>query len=311
MNVWILVSVIFLTVGLKPQALKDFSNIKVFSEQDKYQAQTSRKNIDDNIVRPVRKSSDSLGVVLTATSAVAGDVASGEVLWEKSASEIRSIASISKLMTALVFLENNPGWSEPITMEVADEIGGDTANIKREEVVTVRDLFMASLIASDNNATMALVRSTGLSSEDFVRQMNAKAKALGLNSTHFVEPVGLNADNKSTALEIFKLARTAFANKEISSATSQKNYSFTAISGQSHKIKSTNGLLGAYLNVVSGKTGFTEQAGHCVVVEVSDSEGHKIISVVLGSASNDDRFRDAKILSAWVLANFSWPKQAN
>ncbi len=192
-----------------------------------------------------------------------------------------------------------------ITLEKRDEANSNAPNILRGEVVTVKDLFYTSLIASDNNTTNALVRSTGLDRDDFVDLMNKKAKDLGLDNTEFKDPTGLNQDNKSTALEILQLAAVAFAEPEIVEATSKKNHNFWSISGTHHKIFSTNNLLNSYLDVVAGKTGFIFESGYCLVSEIK-SNNNNIIAVVLGSETNLDRFQDLKILSSWILDNFVW-----
>ena len=228
------------------------------------------------------------------------------ILWQKNADQVRSIASITKLMTALVFLDNNPGWNTEITLEEQDEINGGTNRILRGEIVTVRDIFYTSLISSDNNATRALVRSTGLEENSFVDQMNAKAKDLDLSNTDFADPTGLKDNNKSTALDILVLARIAFNNQDINDAVSRAVYNFQAISGKNHKITTTNKLFNSFLDIKAGKTGFVNASGYCLVAEVGGVGEQNIISVVLGSDSHDGRFQDLKILSAWVLDNFTW-----
>ncbi|PWB38696.1 MAG: hypothetical protein C3F02_02180 [Parcubacteria group bacterium] len=306
MNLWSIISVILITLGLSPARVSYLSTVEVFNQGTEATANIQRVAVDNSLVLPQRKNLSSLGVKISASSAAVMDEASETVLWQKSAKEIRSIASISKLMTALVFLEHNPGWDNKITMLAEDEVGADTPNILQDEEVTVKNLFFTALVGSDNNATRALVRSTGLSLDDFVKLMNDKAKQMGLVNTYFADPIGLNSQNSSTALEVLKLAKTAFNNKDIDSATTLKVYNFNAPSGKNYKIKSTNYLLSSYLKVKNGKTGSTDQAGYCLVVKVAGRDKQNIITVVLGSDNQDDRFKDAKILSAWTLENFSW-----
>lgn len=106
-------------------------------------------------------------------------------LFAEKADEPQPIASITKLMTALVFLDNNPGWENPYTITEADKIEGGRLNLFLGDEVTVKDLFYTSLVASDNGATMALVHASGLSDEEFLKKMNDKAAALGLKNTSF------------------------------------------------------------------------------------------------------------------------------
>ena len=116
----------------------------------------------------------------------------------------------------------------------------------------------------------------------------------------------MSEGNKSTALDILHLAQAALSQEDIRAVTSKRVYNFTSVSGQAHRIYSTNKLLDSYLNIAAGKTGFITAAGYCLVSEISEIDGHNIIGVVLGSETHDDRFQDLKILSAWILDNFTW-----
>jgi serine-type D-Ala-D-Ala endopeptidase (penicillin-binding protein 7) len=307
MNLWLLISTIVISLGLTANPNYQLPLISIFESEAGITANFEAVELDDtaNII-PHKIDNKSLGVKIAAVSAATMDKNTGLILWQKNADQIRSIASITKLMTALVFLDNNPGWDIEVTLEEQDEINGGTNRILRGEIVKVKDIFYTALIASDNNATRALVRSTGLEEEDFVDQMNAKAKELELSNTNFVGPTGLKDDNKSTALDILVLAKTAFANQDINNAVSEAVYNFKAISGQHHKIISTNKLFSSFLDIKAGKTGFINASGYSLVAEVGGGSGQSIISVVLGSATHDDRFQDLKILSSWVLNNFTW-----
>jgi len=257
-------------------------------------------------ILPQKINNNSWGVKIKAESAAVIDKKTGMILWQKNAEEQRSLASITKLMTALVFLENNPGWNTSITMIKKDEVNGGNVNIFRGETVKVKNLFYTSLIASDNNATNALVRSTGLEKNQFISLMNKKAKELGLENTSFVGVTGLNDNNISTALDVLKLARKAFSNEDIKEVTSHRVYSFYTSQGKFKKVYSTNKLLDSYLNIQAGKTGYITASGYCLVGEVLGNTNEDIITVVLGSDTHDGRFYDLKVLSAWVLDNFSW-----
>ncbi|MFA6466369.1 MAG: serine hydrolase [Patescibacteria group bacterium] len=307
MNLWILVSTIIFSWGLNSHAIYQLPLVSIFNSEQGTMANLEKVVVaDEKKIVPHKIDNKSLGVKIQAVSAASMDKDTGIILWQKNATEQRSIASITKLMTTLVFLEHNPGWENEVTMEETDEVSGGTNRILRGEIVTVRDLFYTALIASDNNATEALARSTGLSKEEFIKKMNSKARDLSLNNTSFKGLTGLQDDNKSTALDILSLAKVAFANQHISDAVSRSAYNFQAKSGQNHEIKTTNKLFNSFLDIKAGKTGFTNAAGYCLVAEVGNKDGHDIISVVLGSDTHDGRFQDLKILSAWVLNNFIW-----
>ncbi|MBT4849916.1 D-alanyl-D-alanine carboxypeptidase [Candidatus Parcubacteria bacterium] len=307
MSLWSIISTVVIALGLTSSPVYHLPTIDFVEDGQNKQAilndhQVSNQN---RTALPHKLDNGSLGVKITAQSAAVIDKDSGIVLWKKNADQIRSIASITKLMTAIIFLENKPDWNDSIVLEPRDEANGGTPDIKRGETVRVKDLFHTSLIASDNNATLALVRSTGLTRDEFVKEMNKKAKSLGLENTHFVGPTGLSDDNKSTAIEILQLAKYAFEHEDINAVAGLAEYNFTSLSGESHRIFSTNQLLSSYLDIEAGKTGFINASGYCIVAEVKGEQAN-VITVVLGSETNPDRFQDLKILTGWILENFDW-----
>lgn len=230
------------------------------------------------------------------------------LLFAKNADVPQPIASITKLMTALVFLETKPDWQTQYKIRVEDNISGGRLNLFLGETVTLRDLFLTSLIASDNGATMALVHASGLSEQDFIARMNTLAKDLRLNKTFFTDPIGLSARNVSTAREVALLARAALDKPEISDAVSRKDYSFTTLEGKEKFIESTDYLLfdpaPGELRPLGGKTGYTDLAGYCFVGRFKGLGGEELITVVLNSPGRNDRFRESKTLVGWVLDNY-------
>jgi D-alanyl-D-alanine endopeptidase (penicillin-binding protein 7) len=232
--------------------------------------------------------------------------------YAKNADEVQPIASITKLMTALIFLENNPGWEKIYEITTADKVAGGRLNLFPGDNVKIKDLFYTSLVASDNGATLALVNSTGLSETEFVAKMNKKAKKLGLTKTHFVDPIGLSSNNVSTAREVALFAKVALSQKEIRQATESKEYTFVTLEGKTKKLESTDYLLfdseKNSFSVLGGKTGYTDQAGYCFVGRFKDSSGQEVISVVLNSAGKNERFRESKTLVNWVFQNYNWLK---
>ena len=231
-------------------------------------------------------------------------------LFDKKSDEVQPIASISKLMTALVFLDNNPGWDTTYIITDADKIEGGKLNLFSGEEIKLRDIFETSLIASDNGATMALVHASGLSEKEFIQEMNDKAAHLRLLKTKFIDATGLSDDNVSTAREVALLAKEALAHPEIASATESKGYNFTTVNGREKTIESTDYLLfdseKNSFQVIGGKTGYTDKAGYCFVGRFKDASGREIISVVLNSGGKNDRFKESKNLVNWVFDNYQW-----
>ncbi|MEI6528914.1 MAG: serine hydrolase [Candidatus Falkowbacteria bacterium] len=230
--------------------------------------------------------------------------------YTKNADVTQPIASITKLMTALVFIENNPGWDTTYTIAEADQVEGGHLNLFPGEEVRISDLLKTSLIASDNGATLALVHATDLSEAEFIKKMNEKALKLGLKQTSFIDPVGLSDQNISTAREVALLAKAALAKNEIRQATESKEYEFETIDGRVKKVESTDYLLfdseKNSFQVMGGKTGYTDKAGYCFVGRFKDESGREIISVVLNSSGKNERFKESKSLVNWVFSNYDW-----
>ena len=293
------------TIFLSGSGLASFSDLPTVLQADSSfaYAQDTQTKADP----PVRFG-ESLGVTTTATVAAVFDVQSEAPLFEKEADKVVPIASITKLMTALVFLENNPGLDKSANVTASDNtLIGAKLRVPNGEAVKVIDLFFTSLTGSANNATQALVHSTGLSGEEFVVKMNAKAKELGMQNTHFVEPTGLSEENVSTANDLFILAKAAFTNQWISQATTKTNHELvTVTNNEYHNVKSQNDILDSYLDVQGSKTGFTYEAGYCLITQVKGEQGQQVIAVVLGSESENSRFLETKALSQWAFENYQW-----
>ncbi|MBU1037230.1 serine hydrolase [Patescibacteria group bacterium] len=262
---------------------------------------------DYQLEAPVRKNNHSLGIEITAAVAIVVDKNSGTVLWQKNPQQIRSVASITKLLSVLVFLEHNPGWEETVKIKKSDYRDGGRRYVYTGEEITVRDLFNISLVASDNTAITSLVRSTGIAEEDFVKLMNDKAKSLGMSQGSFTEPTGLDSENKSSASDIIKLIKTAFNHPEIRQTTVQPEYQFTVLNNsKSRSIESTNQLLTSYLDIRAGKTGHLEEAGFCFTGLVKGSVNQEVYVVILGSSNHTGRFQEFKSLAQWAFDNYEW-----
>lgn len=253
----------------------------------------------------------SLGVVLNSPRAIVVDVASGQPLWRKSDTEVQSIASITKLMTALVFLDNNPGWDKEVEISVDDYRDGGRRYIFQGQKILVKDLFNLALIASSNEAVIALVRSTGINEVDFVKKMNDQAKTLGMNNTQFTEPTGLDVNNRSSAQDLAKLIIASSERNEIAEATIKDKVEIELILTNGKKkliVPATDRLLGSFVNIVTGKTGFVEEAGYCMATIVAGDQGNRLALVTLGADSSLDRFQDVKSLAWWSFKQFNWSR---
>jgi D-alanyl-D-alanine endopeptidase (penicillin-binding protein 7) len=266
-----------------------------------------------DVVRAPRKiKPESLGVVTTASTALIVDAVSGTVLYEKNIKEARAIGSLTKLMTAMVFLSGEPDLTAPAIIESADFREGGKEHIAAGQAITVNDLLLASLISSDNTATAALARLSGLSESEFVARMNEQAAALGMKETTFVDPTGLSSDNRSTAPDLVVMLRAALENETIRSATEEAAATITDAEGKTYQLENTNELLTDFINqppykILGGKTGYLPEAGYCLGLEAQKDGEKDIFIVVLGSGSPLDRLSDVKALTVWAYQTFEWP----
>ncbi len=242
-------------------------------------------------------------VRLTTKSAVVLDETTGTIVQAKEEHTTLPLASLTKLMTALVVLDQQPDWKARVRYESSDNRIGAALRIRPGEKLTVRDLFFTMLVASANNATMSLVRSTGLDAETFVRLMNEKAAALGLSQTRFSEPTGLDAGNVSTAYEYAMLTRVALQSPLIAEALGTKQYVFRTSKGILHRLRNTNQLLHTDSAVIGGKTGYTDEAGYTLMLRTKariSRDASSLITVVLGGKTSATRFAEARALARSV-----------
>ncbi len=196
-------------------------------------------------------------------------------------------ASITKLMTALVFLEHNPGWKKKITIVPSDDAEPARIPFVKKEQVTVYDLFMGMLVGSNNNAAKALARSTGMSEAAFLSAMNAHAARLRMYHTTFFDTSGLDVRNVSTAEDIARLAHSAFRQEDISAALSAKTYVIRGAQ-RTYSVKTTNALL-ASAQAVKGKTGYIDESGYNFVGKAGIGATTATIAV-LGASTSAERF---------------------
>jgi len=237
---------------------------------------------------------------LHVTAAYVIDATNNRVLFQKNQGRVLPIASLTKLMTAMVFLRTQPEWDRVIEIVPEDVKNSSRTRIRAREEITVRDLIHASLMSSDNCATKALVRTCGVPRDEFVRRMNSLADSLKLVSTHFVEPTGLSEQNVSTAQDLAQILQAASVNEVVSAITQKTDYSFTT-NRRMHHLVNTNRLLRSQYDITSGKTGFIREAGYCLVTNVKGPTGIDITAVVLGAPSNALRFAEARRILDWTF----------
>lgn len=247
---------------------------------------------------------------LSADKVLVVDANSRRIILSKNAQVAHPLASLTKLMTAILVTEQGFAMNRVETVLPEDEVGGARLRVMNGTPLTMRDLFYAMLVGSANNAAHALARITGKPLPAFITAMNTKAQTLGLTSTVFTDTSGIDVGNSSTAQDIAALALTAFDNQKIRSAASTAYYPLT-IDGQTRKMKNTNSLLtdpnnGLY--VLGGKTGYLLESKWNFVVKMMDARKRPLLVVVLGSASQADSAKDAATVAKWVWSHYQWKK---
>lgn len=249
---------------------------------------------------------ESLGI--QSKAAAVYDEVSGTFVGTFNGDTVHSIASMTKLITASVFLDAKPNMNKILTYTKADERAGARLALRYGETIRRRDAFAAMLLGSANNATALIARSTGFSKEEFVRRMNAKAQALGLSNTHFVEPTGLDPRNVSTADEYAILASSILRSTALQKVMAQTSMTFRTINKKKqHTIKNTDTLLTANISATAGKTGYLEEAGYTMALQTKPDTTHSYLTVVLGNRTSSSRYNDAKTVAQFAAAQAANP----
>ncbi len=239
-----------------------------------------------------------------AQAAIILDPVSGETLWEQHSRDVRPIASITKVMTVLLFLEQQPDLARQVVISRRDVRRASTTYLRRGERVTLRDLVHLALVASDNVAARALARVSPWGTQRFIGRMNAKAADLGLRQTRFTGPSGLDKGNVSSAYDVARLITEASERLQVSQIMRKRSYRIRT-SRRARTIRSTNKLLGTRVNVMAGKTGYIDLAGYCLATLVQLDDERAVSVVVLGARSDSGRFAEARRLVDWLSTQAS------
>ena len=237
---------------------------------------------------------------IRAAAAIIFDPESGQVLWEENAQDKRSIASITKVMTALVFLEDNPDLSREVTVERGDVYAASTTYLRANDRIALDEVLHLTLIASDNAGARILARVSHGGTASFVERMNEKALELGLENTSFTDPSGLNPANVSSAYDLSRLISFAASDDRIAPVMQTATYTVHT-NRRAINIHSTNRLVMEGMDVVGGKTGFISKSGYCLATLLRlPQTNNQVAFVVLGAQSNPGRFWETRHLFNWL-----------
>ncbi|KPD06550.1 hypothetical protein AM501_20290 [Aneurinibacillus migulanus] len=244
--------------------------------------------------------------LLTARAACLMDAESGRILWEKNAHSPLSPASMTKMMTALLVMEQVASKKLSLREQVrvshrASAVRGSSMRLRTGERITVRALLTGLLIASGNDAAIALAEHIAGSVLSFVKRMNVKAVRLGLVNTQFRNPHGLSVQgHHATAFDMCIIARELTRHTEVLRITSRKQAIIQRSGRSNHRLRNTNTLLGMYPGVDGLKTGYTPRAKYCLCATAPHPKLGRLIVVVMGTPTKKRRNEEAAALLAYA-----------
>jgi D-alanyl-D-alanine endopeptidase (penicillin-binding protein 7) len=270
---------------------------------------------DSKPVYPLPQNNDVFSITTTAEAVFVVDAQTDKDLFSKNSETVRPLASITKLMTAMVLLDLPINWNS--TTQILDsDTDYFSHQIKVGEVYKLGDLWDLALVSSANNAIKALVRNSGVPEEKFVQLMNEKAKDLSLSSMSFSEPTGLSSYNIGNAKDVAKMLRESLKSEKILKSLQKGQYYASPLNGSKPRVVySTNWLLTDWMpnnfssGKIVGKTGFINDSGYNFVVRLADNKDHQIIVAVMGAINNEARFAQARDLGEWIFKHYIWPDE--
>jgi D-alanyl-D-alanine endopeptidase (penicillin-binding protein 7) len=230
------------------------------------------------------------------------DEQTGQPVYSKNVNTVVPIASITKLMTAMVILDAKLPLDEPITItaEDRDRLKGTKSRLAFGVTLTRGDLLTLALMASENRAAAALARTYPGGTQVLVAMMNAKARELGMENTNFNGPVGLHSENVSTASDLVKMVLAAQNYEHIQRASTQSRHVVKVNARQSLYFGNTNPLVRSRnWEIGLSKTGYISEAGRCLVMQAKLSERPTVI-VLLDSWGKNTRVGDANRIKSWI-----------
>ncbi len=250
----------------------------------------------------LRSTPDALA--LRSSVALVMDQNTGEVLFQKNSSAVLPIASITKLMTALVVTDAHQPMDEllEVTEEDRDYERNTGSRLRFGTMLTREDLLLLALMSSENRAASALGRNYPGGRPAFVAAMNRKARELGMNDTHYVDSNGLSSSNVSSAQDLAKIVMAAYKVPLIRQFTTTTEHTVNANGRTLHYVNTNRLVRGGEWDIGLQKTGFINEAGRCLVMQ-ANVHGRNVVMVFLDSAGNLTRFADATRVRNWLERN--------
>lgn len=260
--------------------------------------------VDTKEFSPI-KNPEMIAPIIGASSAIVIDLKTGEILFEKNPNSQRAIASITKLMTILITLEEENLEDIATISSNASNQTGSSMGLRTNEKISVKNLLLGAIIQSGNDAAVALAEHNAGTVEAFVKKMNKRAQELGLINTQFKNPSGLDqSGHYSSSYDLSILGTEVYKYPFIKEAAKTKELKvYSENSTYTHSLETTNKLLDSYLKIKGLKTGQTLQAGLCLITIAENNSQNEILTVVLNSP---DRFQESKALIDWTFRAYTW-----
>ena len=291
-----------LTVAAAPAAADDMDVLGQFLEQNFPTQNDPMEAFALSHAQKIEAQAMMAGPLLTSQSALIFNNKTGEILYQKNADRVMPIASISKLMSAMVVLDARLDMNERITItsDEIDRLKGTGSRLAVGTTLTRGELLHLSLMSSEHRATHALGRTYPGGMSAFVAAMNAKAQSLGMHSSRFYEPTGLNFQNVSTANDLNRMVAAASKYPLIRKNTTS-NYGSVWTANGRQNYKNSNALVreGSW-NIELQKTGYIREAGRSMVVK-ANVQNQPITIVLLNSPTSTTRVNDARKIESWML----------
>ncbi len=247
-------------------------------------------------------------VPLGSMSVLVVEDGTGKILLEKNPNALVPIASLTKLMTAMVVLDSKPDMDAPISIDKidVDMLKHSTSRVPVGATISRRDVLQLALMSSDNRAAASLARTYTGGRAAFGAAMSAKIKSLGMTQTVLDDPTGLSPSNKSTAADLMKMATAAAAYPDIRRITTAPK-DMIKINGRPVEYHNTNRLVGAKgWDIGLSKTGYTEEAGRCLIMRIK-SAGTNATLILLNAKASSARVLDALNIRRFIAGNEGEP----
>jgi D-alanyl-D-alanine carboxypeptidase (penicillin-binding protein 5/6) len=242
---------------------------------------------------------------ITSGFGIVTDVKTGRILYEKNANVTHSIASTTKIMTAILAIEKGRLDDVVTVSKRAAQVSGSNAGLIQDEKITLGELLYCLMIPSGNDAAIAIAEHIGGSVEKFAQIMNQKAKEIGAMNTNYITPHGLDREGQySTAYDLALITQYAFKNKLFCEIVATRSRTAYSVDGKiMHHLYTTNELLDSYPGADGVKTGYTGKAGRCLVGSATRNNW-RVISVVLGSNTRSQRASDSTKMLNYAFENY-------